>query len=134
SYDKYPYMMSYFNSKDTRWPLKRTYQQDYQFDNKIISLKTLDYIPLAKDSVQITESGKKMLKIVSIGEGGRMNNYISEEEIKNIDGTIFSFNNPVPGAVQLTEQNDILMISSPADAQYISMEGQQMGVVIDSSL
>ena len=134
SYDKYPYMMSYFNAKDTRWPLKRTYQQDYQFDNKIISLKTLDYIPLAKDSVQITESGKKMLKIVSIGEEGRLNNYISEGEIKNIDGMMFSFNNPVHGAVQLTEKNGIMMISSPADAQYMSMEGQQVGVVTDSAL
>jgi cytochrome c-type biogenesis protein CcsB len=133
SYDKYPYMMSYFNSKDTRWPFKRTYQQDYQFDHKIISLKTLDYIPLAKDSVQIIESGKKLLEIVSIAQGGRLNHYISEGEIKNIDGTIFSFNNPVPDAVQLTEKEGILMISSPADAQYMTMEGQQMGVVTDSA-
>ncbi|MGN6297631.1 MAG: cytochrome c biogenesis protein CcsA [Ginsengibacter sp.] len=134
SYDKYPYMMSYFNSKNTMWPFKRTYQQDYQFDNKVISLKTLDYIPLAKDSVQTTESGKKMLSIVSIGQGGRLNNYISEGEIKNIDGTIFSFNNPVPDVVQLTEKNGIMTISPPADAQYMSMEGQQMGVVTDAAL
>jgi cytochrome c-type biogenesis protein CcsB len=134
SYDKYPYMMSYFNAKDTRWPFKRTYQQDYRFDNKVISLKTLDYIPLAKDSVETTGSGKMMLNIVSIGQGGRVNNYLTDGEIKNIDGTIFSFNNPVPNAVQLTEKDGLMMIVLPVDGQYMSMEGQQKGVVIDSAL
>jgi cytochrome c-type biogenesis protein CcsB len=134
SYDKYPYMMSYFNAKDTRWPFKRTYKQEYQFDNKVISLKTLDYIPLAKDSVQIAESGKKMLNIVSIGQEGRLNNYIPEGEIKDIDGTIFSFNNPVRGAVQLMEKEGVIMIALPSDGKYMSMAGQQKGVVTDSAL
>jgi cytochrome c-type biogenesis protein CcsB len=133
SYDKYPYMMSYFNAKDTKWPFKRTFKQDYQFDNKVISLKTLDYIPLAKDSIQTTQSGK-MINIVSIGQGGRLNNYIPEGDIKNIDGTMFSFNNPVPNVVQLIEKDGIMMIASPIDGQYMSMEGQQMGVVTDSAL
>ena len=133
-YDKHPYLMSYLNAKDTRWPFKRIFRQDYQFDNKVISLKSLDYIPLAKDSVQPTESGKKILNIVSIGQGGRVNNYIPEGEIRNIDGTIFSFNNPVPNAVQLMEKDRVMMIAPPIDGQYMSMEGQQRGVVTDSAL
>ncbi|HWI91052.1 MAG TPA: cytochrome c biogenesis protein CcsA [Flavisolibacter sp.] len=133
-YDNHPYLMSYFNAKDTKWPFKRTFKQEYQFDNKVISLKSLDYIPLAKDSVQITESGKKMITIVSVGQGGRLNNYIPEGDIKNIDGTIFSFNSPVPNVVQLMEKDGIIMIAPPIDGQYLSMEGQQMGVVTDSAL
>lgn len=133
-YDKYPYMMSHFNAKDTRWPFKRTFKQDYRFGTRIISLKTLDYIPLAKDCVQTTESGKKMLNIVSVEQGGRKNNYIPEGEIKNIDGIIFSFNNPVQGAVQLTEEDGVVMIALPIDGQYMSMKGQQIGVVTDSTL
>ncbi|HTN06207.1 cytochrome c biogenesis protein [Agriterribacter sp.] len=134
SYDKYPYRMSYFNAKETKWPFKRTYQQDYQFDDKIISLKSLDYIPLAKDSVQITQSGKKLLKIVSVGEGGRENNYIPDGDIKNIGGTMFSFNNPALGAVQIMEKEGVMMIASPTGGKYMSMEGQQKGVVTDSAL
>ena len=134
SYDKYPYTMSYFNAKDTKWPFKRTYKQDYHFGDKIISLKTLDYIPLAKDSVQTTKSGKKMLNIVSVGQEGSVNNYITEGEMKNVDGTMISFNNPVQGAVLLTEMDGNLMITSPFDAQYMSMEGQQKGVVTDAAL
>ncbi|MEO6705451.1 MAG: cytochrome c biogenesis protein ResB, partial [Ginsengibacter sp.] len=134
SYDKHTYMMSYFNEKDTRWPFKRTYKQDYHFNDKIISLKTLDYIPLAKDSIQTTESGSKMLNVVSIGQEGRLNNYIPEGETKTIDGIIFSFNNPVQGSVQLMEKDGITMIAMPNDGQYMSMQGQQKGVVTDSAL
>lgn len=134
-YDKRPYIMSYFNAKDTKWPFKRTFNQNYRFDDKVISLKTLDYFPLAKDSVQITELGKKLINIVSVGQGGRVNNNnIFEGDIKNIDGTLFSFNSPVPGSVQLMEKDGVLMISLPTDGQYMSMEGQQMGVVTDSTL
>lgn len=133
-YDKYPYMMSYLNAKDTKWPFKRTFKQDYRFGNKVISLKTLDYIPLAKDSVQTTESGKKMLNIVSVGQAGRESNYIPEGGIKNIDGIMFSFNNPVQGAVQLAEEDGVVMITLPMDGQYMSMKGQQIGVVNDSTL
>lgn len=134
SYDKNPYMMSYFNGKDTKWPFKRTYEQNYQFDDKVISLKTLDYVPLAKDSIQTSESGKKMINIVSIDQGSRVNNYIPEGEIENIDGTMFSFNNQIPGSVQLTEKDGVIMISLPRNGRYMSMVGQQKGVVTDSTL
>ncbi len=133
-YDKHPYTMSYFNAKDTKWPFKRTYEQNYRFDEKVITLKTLDYIPLAKDSIQAAESGKLMLNVVSVGPGGREDNYISEGEAKNINGTMFSFNNPVPGTVQLVDKEGAITITLPVDGQYMSMEGQQMGVVTDSTL
>ncbi|MDD3459489.1 MAG: cytochrome c biogenesis protein ResB, partial [Weeksellaceae bacterium] len=81
-YDQNPYQMSYFNAKNTVWPFKRTFKQSYQFNDKIVSLKTLDYIPMAKDSVQRTETGNKMLEVVTMGQNGRENNYISEGEIK----------------------------------------------------
>ena len=134
NYNKHPYVMSHFNSKDTKWPLKRTYKQRFLFRDKVITLKSLDYIPLAKDSVQITELGKKMLNIVSIGQGGRVNNYISDGDIKSINGVVFSFNNPVIGSVQLKEKDNRVFINLPTDGQYMSMLGQQKGMVTNSIL
>jgi cytochrome c-type biogenesis protein CcsB len=133
-YDKHPYMMSHFNSKDTKWPLKRTFKQNYQFNNKVITLKTLDYIPLAKDSIRKTKSGKKHLNIVSIAEGIRKDNAIYEGEMKQINGINFSYNNPAIGSVQLIEMNDEFLLTLPKDGQYLSMEGQQMGLVVDTAL
>lgn len=133
-YDQNPYQMSYFNAKNTSWPFKRTYKQNYQFGDKIITLKTLDYIPMAKDSIKATESGKKMIEIVTMGQGGRVNNYISEGEIKDIGGTMMSYNNPIEGSVQLFEHQGKLWINTPFEGQFMSMAGQQMGVVTDSTL
>src|SRR5690606_36074212 len=133
-YDKNTYMMSHFNAKDTPWPFKRTYEQDYSFGDKIVTLKTLDYIPLAKDSIQRTNSGKKMLEIVTMGQEGRESEFIGEGEIKNIGGTMVSYNNPIEGSVQLVEQEEKLFINSPFKGQYMTMTGQQVGVVTDSTL
>lgn len=133
-YDQNPYQMSYFNAKNTVWPFKRTFKQAYQFGDKTVTLKTIDYFPLAKDSIKRTESGKRMLDIITMGETGRENNYIGDGEIKEIGGTMMSFNNPIEGSVQLFEHEGSLWINSPFEGQYMSMEGQQMGVVTDSAL
>lgn len=133
-YDKNAYMMSHFNAKDTPWPFKRTFEQDYGFGDKVITLKTLDYIPLAKDSIQKTNSGKKMLEIVTMGQNGRESEFIGEGEIKNVGGTMISYNNPMEGSVQLIEQEGKLLINSPFEGQYMTMTGQEIGVVTDSAL
>jgi len=134
TYDQHPYMMSYFNEKDTRWPFKRTFKESYEFDNKVIKIKSLDYIPLAKDSIQKTASGQKILEIITMGQSGRVNNYIFDGEIKTIGNVLFSFNSPVQGTVQLIEKGDSLMINSPVEGQYMSMQGQQAGIITDTAL
>ncbi|HUN01404.1 MAG TPA: cytochrome c biogenesis protein ResB, partial [Niabella sp.] len=134
TYDQHPYTMSYFNGENTRWPLKRNFSESYQFDNKVIKLKSLDYIPFAKDSIQKTSSGQKILNIITSGQEGREDNYIFNGEIKTIGGVLFSFNNPVQGTVQLIEKGDSIWINSPLAGQYMSMQGQQAGVVTDTTL
>src|SRR5690606_12074391 len=61
-------------------------------------------------------------------------NHISEGELKSIEGTMFSFNKSVQDAVHITEKDGDIMITLPTDGQYMSMEGQQKGVVTDSTL
>lgn len=133
-YDNLPYMMSHFNAKDTPWPFKRTFKGTYQFEDKIVTLKTLDYIPLAKDSVRETTDGKKMLEIVSMGETGRQSNFIREGEIKDIGGSMISYNRDLPGSIQLFEEDGVLKLKSPFNGQFMTMTGQQVGVVTDSAL
>lgn len=133
-YDNLPYMMSHFNAKDTPWPLKRTFKGNYQFEDKMVSLKTLDYVPLAKDSIKPTKTGKKMLEVVSMGESGRQSNFISEGEIKDIGGSMVSYNREMPGSIQLFEQDGVLKMKSPFNGQFMTMTGQQKGMVTDSAL
>src|SRR5690606_15886510 len=89
---------------------------------------------LAKDSIQTDESKRKILNVVSISDGIRKDNAISQGEIKEINGIVFSYNNPAIGSVQLMEKDDVFMLTLPNDGQYFSMEGQEMGVVVDTEL
>src|SRR5690606_3524819 len=114
--------------------LKRTFKGTYPFENKTVTLKTLDYVPTAKDSIRPTNNGKKMLEIVSMGESGRQSNYISEGEIKDIGGSMVSFNRELPGSIQLFEQDGVLKMKSPFNGQFMTMTGQQVGMVTDSAL
>ncbi|MBS1781101.1 MAG: cytochrome c biogenesis protein CcsA [Bacteroidetes bacterium] len=134
TYDLHPYTMSYFNGENTRWPFKRNFKESYEFDNRVIKIKSLDYIPLAKDSIQKALSGQKILNIITTGRDGGENNYIFSGEIKTIGGILFSFNNPVLGTVHLIEKGDSIMINSPLAGRYMSMQGQQAGVVTDTAL
>ncbi len=133
-YDNLQYMMSHFNAKETNWLLKRTFKGKYQFDDKVVTLKTLDYVPLAKDSIRQTQNGKKMLEVVSMGESGRESNFIAEGEIKDIGGSMVSYNRELPGSIQLFDQDGTLKMKSPFNGQFMSMAGQEVGMVTDSAL
>lgn len=134
TYDQYPYIMSYLNKEQNNWLLKRSFKKKYDFDNTVIKIRSLDYIPLAKDSIQKTTFGRKAIAIITTGQNGRENNYIFDGEIKTFGGILFSFNKPFHGAVQLVEIGDSIMINFPVAAQYISMQGQQAGSISDTVL
>lgn len=132
--DKNAYTMSYLNQKNAVWPLKKAFEYDYSFGQKSVKIKSIDYIPNAKDSIRIKASGKKFLKIVSSGQQGQNINYIESGQIANIEVVLFSFNKPTPGTIQLTEKNDSLLINSPYSGQYLSMKGQLAGFISDTTL
>ena len=127
-----PYTMTFFNKKDASFPFKRTFSQKYKYKNKQIELKSLDFIPLAKDTI-IPGIGKQTIEIVTMGAGGRNTNYLQEGEIKEIGGAMFTFNNPIEGTIQLQTTGDGVKIKSPLEGQNMSMRGQQVGRIVDSA-
>ncbi|MDG4946198.1 cytochrome c biogenesis protein CcsA [Weeksellaceae bacterium KMM 9713] len=127
-----PYTMTYFNKKDAPFPIKRQFKQKYQFKDRVITLKSLDYIMLAKDTI-IKGEGKETLELVTTGEGGRKSAYIQSGELKEIGGIMFSLNNPIPGTVQIFSEGDKLMFKSPLEGEYVQMQGQAVGMITDSA-
>lgn len=127
-----PYTMTYFNHKNAVFPFKRQFEKSYQFKDRVITLKTLDFIPLAKDTV-VPGSGKETLKLVTVGDDGRKNAYIQSGELKQVGGLMMSMNNPIPGTFQVFSQEDGLFFKSPLEGESVQMQGQQMGVVTDSA-
>lgn len=126
-----PYQMTYFNQKKSPFPLKRTFESKYQFKDRVISLRSLDYIPLAKDTI-IRGEGTDMLEIVTMGEGGRKSTFIQNGEMKQAGGLMFSLNSPIPGTVQITNTPSGLVLKSPFEGTSINMQGQAMGQITDS--
>lgn len=134
TYKEAPYVMSYFNRMNARWPLKRVFKESYAFHNKVVRLKSIDYYPLAKDSIQKKGSGQKLVRIVAMGQTGRETHHIESGGAKWIGDIFFSFNNPLPGTVQLIESGDRMIINSPVSGHVTAMLGQQAGMVTDTAL
>ncbi|MFA9289913.1 MAG: cytochrome c biogenesis protein CcsA [Solirubrobacteraceae bacterium] len=92
-----------------------------------VTLETLDYFPRAIEEVKESLKGKKILHLVTMGETGRKDVYLNEGEIKNINNTIVTFNNPVSGSVQIYQKPDgKLYIKSPFDGNVLKMATQKL--------
>jgi len=132
AYDNHNYEMTYFDRKDSTNSLfYRQFEGQYQFNNKLITLRTFDYIPHALDTIVRKASGKPMLELVTLGEGGRKSVFIKSGEIKSLGGTLVSFNRPMDGTVQIMGEGENLTIKSPFEGEYVQMAGQQIGQITD---
>ncbi len=134
TYNQEPYIMSYFNQAGTKWPFSRTFKEKYDFENKTIEIRSLNYIPLVKDSIIKTSEGNKILTIITPGTAAREHHNIVSGEVKNINGILFSFNNPIEGTIKLSEKGNTLFIASSVPGKYMSMLGQETGVITDKEL
>lgn len=122
NYHDVPYLMS---------PLHHDFQATYDFLGKEkIVVKALDYIQRKKDSLQMDNTGKEYLHLVSTGDmGGRQNIYLAEGEVQNINGTLVSYNRTsIDGAVEFQKKDGQLYIKTPSDASYMTMATQATGI------
>ncbi|MCW0492455.1 c-type cytochrome biogenesis protein CcsB [Riemerella anatipestifer] len=126
NYADIPFLMTPevpFWSKVTNHYFKAT----YDFNDKKIKVKQLAYTPRKKDSIKVTPNGKEYLHFVTTDDAGRLEYYLSEGEVKNIGGTLVTYNRPIDGAVEFKKQDGKLYIKTPVDATYMVMASQEVG-------
>ncbi|MDY3537169.1 c-type cytochrome biogenesis protein CcsB [Riemerella anatipestifer] len=126
NYADIPFLMTPevpFWSKVTNHYFKAT----YDFNGKKIKVKQLAYTPRKKDSIKVTPNGKEYLHFVTTDDAGRLEYYLSEGEVKNIGGTLVTYNRPIDGAVEFKKQDGKLYIKTPVDATYMVMASQEVG-------
>lgn len=134
AYDNHDYEVTYFDRKDSTNSLfYRQFEGKYQFKDKLITLRTFDYIPHALDTIVRKENGEPILELVTIGQGGRQSVFIRSGEIKSLNGTLVSYNRTMDGTVQISGEGDNLKIKSPFEGEYVQMAGQQVGQITDMS-
>lgn len=108
---------------------------NYNFEGKEINVDFKEFIPNSIDTVLPSKNGKKILEIVTVGEGGRVSKFIADGETKIFGEFPLSFNdNKLTDAIKITDSNGVLTVLSPYDIQYLSMDDQSTGVLVRDSL
>ena len=121
NYQDVPYLMS---------PLHKNFNATYDFHDKQIKVKTLDYVQRKKDSLIADQNGAEYLHLVSTAETGRQNIYIKPGETKSINGTLVTFNRAIDGAVEFKKENGQILIKTPVDANFMTMATQATGTTV----
>ncbi|QOW09731.1 cytochrome C biogenesis protein CcsB [Kaistella flava (ex Peng et al. 2021)] len=118
NYQDVPYLMS---------PLHKNFKASYQYHDKNISVKALDFIQRKKDSLVVDPAGTEYLHLVSTGQSGRENIYIKPGDSKLVNGTLVSFNRAIDGAVEFNNTNGTMLIKTPVESEYMTMATQAKG-------
>lgn len=108
---------------------------DFNFEGKDIIVKYKDFIANSVDTVVSVAHGKKMLEIVTVGQGGRVSKFITNGETSMFGDVLVSFNDDkLSEAVKIDEVDGKLMVMSPYDIQYLSMDDKSTGVLVRDSV
>lgn len=128
SYPDVPYLMTPeipFWTKVTQ----HYFKADYRFHEHTIKVKQLAYTPRKKDSIKLSKTGKDYLHFVTTDDTGRVEYFLADGEVKNIDGRLVTYNRPIEGAVEFKKQDNELLIKTPVDASYMTMATQATGTI-----
>ena len=93
------------------------------FKDHDIKIQSVDFLPNVKDSLFVNvRSGTAMLHIVVPGENGMQSEYLKDKQQRVIKGEVFTFNNPLQGAINLSSSADIIICNSPYKVETMSMD------------
>jgi cytochrome c-type biogenesis protein CcsB len=121
AFDKILHLNTRFNSK---------FSHNTNFEGNEINVTYNDYIQNAIDTVVKSENGEKYIEIVTVGQTGRISKYIKSGETVYFGKYPISFNdNSNPSAVILYETDSGVVVKSPFNIHYMSMDDQSQGYV-----
>ena len=99
------------------------------FNNQNFKVEYLDFVENVEYKVVEGESDKKFLKLVEASSGDRHDHYLEDGEVTNIHGVLFSLNNKIDGAINITSDGYDLYIESSFNGSYMRMIDQFNGRV-----
>ncbi len=119
SVDKKLYLNPLYNSG---------FDYDFDFEGKNIQVSFKDFISNSIDTVIPDENGKKILEIITVGKGGRVSRFIEDGQTKFFGNFPVAFNdNSRPESVKIISTDTGLIMVSPYEMQYLSMDDQSTG-------
>lgn len=103
------------------------------FKGKPVSINYVNYIPNAFEEFVPDKNGAEYLHFVESEGGGRHDHYIEKGTIVNIHNAMVSFENPIPGAINIFTENDTLRIDTPFEGSYMIMATRENHKVLKDS-
>lgn len=101
------------------------------FDNIPFEVEFKDFIMGAQEVLEEDVNGKSFLKLVESSHGERHEHFIEEGTQEDIHGMLYTYNNPIEGAVNFfTNENGEMQIKTPFGGKYQVMATQATGEVI----
>ena len=127
-----------------RWYTERPVDFSPRMENKFgfnaqyadipISIKLTEFINGAEEDIVYDENGEYYLKMVESTGGMPHNHFLKEGSTENIHGILYTLNNYIEGAVNLTfDDQQNLYINSPFDGEYMVMANMSQGVLNKNS-
>ena len=102
-----------------------------------IKVSYQDFLVDVKDSLIVNpEINNKLIHLVVPGDNGMQSEFLRDKEQKLIKDEIFTFNNPVAGAINIKDSSGVLVCNSPYDLETMSMltrEKNQINKLVDFS-
>lgn len=109
---------------------RNTFKESYQIGNDVIRVELDQFIPNPANTLEPSDNGSPVLKIVVAGSKGREEYFLADKEIKNLNGALFNFGNPeLSEAVNIYYRNDSLVFKSPEKITRMVMATQQKDTI-----
>lgn len=107
------------------------FDEDYQIGNNLFKIRLNEFIPNPGRQIEPDPKGKAIVNIVVSGSFGREDHFITQGEKVRIDEVDFNFSDTkIPGAINLTVNDDILMFSADSPIIQTIMAAQQTDTII----
>jgi len=93
------------------------------FKDHDIEIEGIEFLPNVQDSLFTNiAGGTTMLHIVVPGDNGMQSEYLKDKEQRVIKGEVFTFNNPLEGAINLSSVDKVIVCNSPYAVETMSMD------------
>ena len=110
--------------------MKNDFYISTNYNREPITIKLTDFISGAEEDIVEDENGEYYLKLVESATGMPHNHFIKDGSVENVHNTLYTLNNYVEGAVNITyDENLNLFINSPYDAEYLVMATMSQGLL-----
>jgi len=121
SFDKLLFLNPRYNKK---------FKHSFKFEGNQIEIAYKNYIPNSIDTVVKSEKGTQIIEIVTVGQNGRVSQYIKDGDMVYFGNIPVALNNnKVKESIQLTTTDSGISILSPYDIKYLSMDDQTTGIL-----